>query len=148
MPVARYFFCVGAVLLALLLASNAYLPSVPMPASLDMGVDKSVIRIHSDRKWPERIVFDTQQPTITPSLAANNVAPALPAPTTLAESKARARDSYAELQSSDQKNEQLSEPKKLEKKTVRKRRIVKRRTPPPVMLAAQRPQFGFFGMTW
>jgi hypothetical protein len=145
MPLARYFLCVGGVLLALLFASGAYLPNVPMPPSVDMGVDKSVIRIHSDRKWPERVVFDTQQPTIVPSLAANNAAP-VPAPTTVADAKASARDSFAELQASDQKNEQLSEPKKLEKKTIRKRRIVRQRTAPPVMLAAQRPQFGFFGM--
>ena len=149
MPVARYFLCVGGVLLALLFASNAYLPNLPMPASVDAGVYKPVIRIHSDRKWPERVVFDTQQPTIIPSLAANDVAPGVPAPTTVADGKARARDPFAELQPSDQKNEQLSEPKKLEKKIVRKRRIVKRRTAPPVMLAAQRPQFGFFGInTW
>jgi hypothetical protein len=149
MPLARYFLCVGGVLLALLFASNAYLPSLPMPASVDGGVDKSVIRIHSDRKWPERVVFDTQQPTIVPSLAANNLAPGVPAPITVADSKARARGSFAELQSSDQKNDQLSEPKKLEKKPIRKRRIAKRRTAPPVMLVAQQPQFGFFGInTW
>ena len=153
MPVARYFFYVGGVLLALIFASGAFLPNVPMPPSVDTGVDKSVIRIHSDRKWPERVVFDTQQPTIvpsTPSLATNNVAPTAPPPTTVADAKAHARDSFAELQASDQKNEQLSEQRKLDKKAVRKRKIVKRRTaPPPVMLAAQRPQFGFFGFnTW
>jgi hypothetical protein len=140
MPLARYFLCVGGVLLALLFASNAYLPNLPMPASVDGSVDKSVIRIHSDRKWPERVVFDTQQPTIIPSLAANNVAPS---------NKARARAAFAELQSSDQNHEQLSEPKKVEKKPIRKRRIVKHRTAPPVMLVAQQPQFGFFGNnTW
>jgi hypothetical protein len=149
MPLARYFLCVGGVLLALLFASNAYLPNLPMPASVDGSVDKSVIRIHSDRKWPERVVFDTQQPTIIPSLAANNVAPSVPAPTTIADNKARARAAFAELQSSDQNHEQLSEPKKVEKKPIRKRRIVKHRTAPPVMLVAQQPQFGFFGNnTW
>jgi hypothetical protein len=149
MPLARYFFCVGGVLLALLFASNAYLPNLPMPASVDTSVDKSVIRIRSDRKWPERVVFDTQQPTITPSLAANNTAPAILPPITVADSKARARDSFAELQPSDQKSEQVSEAKKLEKKAIRKRRIAKRRTAPPVMLVAQQPQFGFFGnSTW
>jgi hypothetical protein len=158
MPVARYFLCVGGVLLALIFTAGAFLPNVPMPPSVDTGVDKSVIRIHSDRKWPERVVFDTQQPTIVPSapsLATNNVAPAASAPTTVADAKARTRDSFAELQASgqkqasDQKNEQLSEQRKLEKKVIQKRKIVKRRTAPPVMLAAQRPQFGFFGFnTW
>ena len=151
MPLARYFFWVGGVLLALLFASDVYLPKLPMAASLDTSVDKSVIRIHSDRKWPERVVFDTQQPTIIPSQTANNAAPNVVVPTTVADisGKARARDAFAELQSSEQNHEQLSEPKKLEKKPTRKRRIVKHRTAPPVMLVAQQPQFGFFGNnTW
>src|SRR5260370_29450921 len=35
--------------------------SVPSPEA-----DKPIIRIKSDRKWPERIVFDTSAPTIVP----------------------------------------------------------------------------------
>jgi len=151
MPVVRYFLWVGGVLLALLFATDAYLPTLPVVPTADTTVDKSIIRIHSDRKWPERVVFDTQQPTITPSQIANNVAPSVPAPRPIAENsgKSRARDAYAELQTSDPNHGQLSEPKKLEQKAVRKRKIVKRRTAPPVMLVAQQPQFGFFGMnTW
>jgi hypothetical protein len=151
MPLARYFFWVGGVLLALLFASDAYLPKLPMAASAERSVDKSIIRIHSDRKWPERVVFDTQQPTIIPSMTASNVVPSVPASPTVADisGKARARQSFAELQTSDQNHGQATEPKQLEKKAVHKRRIVKRRTAPPVMLVAQQPQFGFFGMnTW
>ena len=33
-------------------------------------VNSPVIRIHSDRKWPERIVFDTTLPTIVPAQTA------------------------------------------------------------------------------
>jgi hypothetical protein len=151
MPLMRYFALVGVALLGLLFVCDAYLPKAA-DVSVDRGVDKSVIRIHSDRKWPERIVFDTNQPTFVPAQAANKNAPSVPAPSTVAEvaSKARAHDAFAELQSADEKPSQLTEPKKLEKKVaVRKRTVAKRRAAPPAMLLAQQPQFGFFGQgTW
>ena len=80
MPVARYFFFVGGALLALLFVVNAALPALPAADSpqLAASTDRSVIRIHSDRKWPERIVFDTTRPTIAPdpALAATRTAQA------------------------------------------------------------------------
>jgi hypothetical protein len=150
MPLARYFLYVGGVLLALLFALDAFLPELPVAASVDTSVDKPIIRIHSDRKWPDRVVFDTSQPTLGPAQTANS-ASSLPAAATVTDSSgaARARDSYAQLQSADQSHAQVHDPKKLEKKAVQKRRIAKRRTAPPVMLVAQQPQFGFFGSnTW
>jgi len=74
MPLMRYFALVGVALLGLLFVFDAYLPKAP-DVSVDRGVDKSVIRIHSDRKWPERIVFDTNQPTFVPAQTANRNAP-------------------------------------------------------------------------
>ena len=62
MPLMRYFTFVGGVLLALLITLDAYLPKL---AVLDKGAGNlPVIRIHSDRKWPERVVYDTSHPTI------------------------------------------------------------------------------------
>ncbi len=153
MPLARYFLYVGGVLLALLFISDAYLPQVPVAVRADP--DRPVIRIHSERKWPERVVFDTtSQPTIVRAQIANTVA-SVPAPATVAgvSAKARLRDAFAELQPSDQKQAQLSEPKKPEQKPQqkpqRKRKIAKRRAAPPVMLVAQQPQFSLFGNnTW
>ena len=143
MPVARYFFYVGGVLLALLFISDAYLPQAPVGVKAD--ADLPAIRIHSDRKWPERVVFDTSRPTIVPAQTVNTAAGvAAPAEVADAAAKARLQDAHAELQPSDQKQAQLSDPK-LENKAVRKRKIAKRRTAPPVMLLAQQPQFGFFG---
>jgi hypothetical protein len=57
MPLARYFLYVGGVLLALLFIGSACLPNTPPRA--ETAVYLPPIRIHSDRKWPERIVFDT-----------------------------------------------------------------------------------------
>ena len=67
MPLARYFFLVGGVLLALVFISDFYFPKSPIAERGD--IDRQVIRIHSDQKWPERVVFDTNLPTITPPLA-------------------------------------------------------------------------------
>src|SRR5450759_3720820 len=109
MPMARYFILVGGVLLALLFVSDAYLPKLPVA---DRTVaDLPVIRIHSDRKWPARVVFDTSLPTIVPAQSAMTEA-SVPAPATVADvsAKARVRDAFARLQPS----EQLSEPKQLQ----------------------------------
>jgi hypothetical protein len=67
MPIARYFVFVGGALLALLLAVNWFFVDVPDGAStlpveysplLPQAEDFN-IRIHSDRKWPEKLMFDT-----------------------------------------------------------------------------------------
>jgi hypothetical protein len=139
MPVARYFLFVGGVLLALLLLGNEFLPQLPAEAArAEAGPNKSVIRIFSDRKWPERVVFDTNLPTIVPPQTATILASA-PAQTTVADvsAKSRALQSFAELKP--------SEPKK----PVHKRRVAKARVAPQMELVAQQPRFGFFANnTW
>jgi hypothetical protein len=143
MPVLRYFFFVGGALLALLFISNSYLPNAPAADKTadagEPGIDKSVIRIQSDRKWPERVVFDTSQPTIVPA----QIAAAAPAAVADLSARARVGNAFAQLQPTDQEQAQPSEPKRPEQ-TLHKRKIAKRRAP-PVMLVAQQPQFGFFG---
>ena len=69
MPLMRYFVFVGGALLALLFVADACLPALPVAVASRSDTDLSVIRIHSDRKWPERVVFDTTRPTITPAPA-------------------------------------------------------------------------------
>jgi hypothetical protein len=145
MPVARYFGFVGGVLLALLLVLNAFLPAPP-DAGADRSVDKSTIRIRSDHKWPEPIVLDTTQRAVVPAQAANSSEIEPAQPTLEATGKARARNSLAELQSPEKNDLRSSQVKKPEKKLVHKRRIAKRH-PPPGMMIAQQPQFGFFGNT-
>src|SRR3954466_1532510 len=103
MPLARYFLLVGGVLLALIFVSDLYLPKSPV-AERAADIDRQVIRIHSDRKWPERIVLDTSLATITPAPAqgvasvppAPAPAPAAPAPAPPADdaAKARVRESF------------------------------------------------------
>jgi hypothetical protein len=149
MPLARYFLSVGGTLLALLFALDAYLPKEPVAKVVSGGFDPSSIRIHSDRKWPERVVFDTSHPPVVPVQTANVEANRPPVAVAEVSAEARARASFAQLLPPDQKQAELSAPKKPEKKPVQKRRIAKRHAAPPMMLVAQQPQFGFFGNnTW
>src|SRR4029077_14047408 len=107
MPLARYFLYVGGALLALLFISDPYLPKLP---AADRGNFRSaIIHIHSDQKWPERIVYDTSLPTVPlaqiANIEANVAAPEIVAFTT-------EREAFAQLQPSSQ----LSDAKKSEPK--------------------------------
>lgn len=143
MPLARYVFFVGGVLLALLFISDAYLPKLPVANEADTELPS--IRIHSDQKWPARVVYDTNLATIVPAQIANTDA-SVAAPVAVADvaAKAQAREAFAQLQPSDAKQLQQSNSKKREAKQPRQRKIAKRRAP-PMVLVARRPQFGWFG---
>lgn len=161
MPLLRYFLFVGTALLALLFVVDAYLPKSPVvdgaananTAAVNMAANAatglSVIRIHSDRKWPERVEFDTSLPAVTaaPVRTAQANAPATGAD---AAAPVRMRDAFAQLQTPQL---QTPEPKKPEPKLLPKRRIVANRAVakshvgPPTILVAQQPRLGFFGNT-
>lgn len=139
MPVMRYFLFVGAALLALLFAVSAELPSPPVVKATNTAVDLPMIRIHTDRKWPERVVFDTSaKPAAVAPVQTASIAPTPPAPAQGADvaTKLTARDAFAQLTPADLK--------KREVKPTRKRKVARKRVSPPTMLVAQRPQFGFF----
>ena len=153
MPVARYFLFVGGVLLALLLAINAFVPEQAVVASqAGPSVDKTVVRIRSDQKPPERVVYDTSLPTIVPpTVTAQAVAPPAPAVASAdATAQARVRDTFAQFVP--------PEAKKPEPQVQRKRKVARSRPAPPMqfgqqpqMRVAQQSQFGFFGgprWTW
>ena len=138
MPVARYFMYVGGVLLALLFISDAFLPKLAVADRTDTATELPAIRIHSDRKWPERVVMDTSTPTIVPAQTVKAEAVVPPAaPVADVSAKTRVREAFAQLVA--------PEPKKPEAKPQRKRKIAKSRPAPPVMMVAQQPRFGFFG---
>jgi hypothetical protein len=151
MPVARYFLFVGGVLLALLLAIDALVPQQAVVASQAApSVNRTVVRIRSDQKPLERVVYDTSLPTIVPPVAtAQAVAPpvraaAPAAPLADATAQARVRESFAQVVP--------AEAKKPEPQVQRKRKISKSRPAPPMQIAqsprmrvAQQSQYGFFG---
>ena len=147
MPVARYFLFVGGLLLALLLTIDAFAPPSPVVASqAGSSVDKTVVRIRSDQKPPERVVFDTNVPTIVPpAVMAQSTAVVVPSAVAAPASvlaQANVRDTYAQL---------VPEVKKPE---PRKRKVTKVRSAPspaaqPQIRVAQQSHFGFFGgPTW
>ncbi|MGY3534495.1 hypothetical protein [Bradyrhizobium sp. USDA 4452] len=69
MPLLRYFLTVGVVLFALMFIADAYLPKPP--ATETSHADLPVIHIYSERKWPDRVVFNTNAPIIVAAQLAN-----------------------------------------------------------------------------
>ena len=67
LPMARYLAVVGGALAVLLLIAGWSLPELPdrFPGRPD-SIDAATIRIESARKWPEKVVLDTSQPTFAP----------------------------------------------------------------------------------
>jgi hypothetical protein len=68
MPLLQYFGWIGSILLGALVAANWYCsaPLAPPPRS-DVPLDRKInIRIHTDQKWPERVVFDTTRSRLAP----------------------------------------------------------------------------------
>ena len=147
MPVARYFLYVGGVLLALIFAFDAFAPQQPVVASNMAGnqvpsIDKTVVRIRSDQKLPERVVYDTSVPTIVPPKPTVVQAAAAP-PARVADitAQARVRETFAQFVP--------AEAKKLEPQVQHKRKIAKSKPFQPLRYAQQQPRFGFFGgPTW
>jgi hypothetical protein len=143
MPVARYFLFVGGVLLALLFALDAFAPQqMAVAGNAAPSIDKTVVRIRSDQKLPERVVYDTSLPTIVPPAASIQIAAAPPAADVSAQ--ARVRDTFAQFVPAAAKKLE----KQVEPQAPRKRKIAKSRPAQP-MRFAQQQHFGFFGSgTW
>jgi hypothetical protein len=143
MPIARYFLFVGGVLLALLFALDAFAPQqAAVFGNAAPSIDKTVVRIRSDRKLPERVVYDTSLPTIVPPAATIRIAAAPAVPAAKVGAEAQVPDIFAQ-----------GEAKKLEKqpepRVSRKRKIAKIRPAQQMRVAQQQHYgFGFFGSTW
>jgi hypothetical protein len=146
MPLARYFLYVGGVLLTLVFILDACLTKLPVLERAH--INSPTIRIHSDRKWPERIVFDTTLPTTVPAQTAI-VQDRVPSPVTVTDVavKEREREAFASMQPSDAKRLEPSAPGRRELKPQRQRKIVKRHVMPRSLFVARQQQFGWFGNT-
>ena len=149
MPLGRYFLLMGGALLIVLLVAGAYLPSLPVVEQVETRQTK--IRIHSEKKLPERVVFDTSMPAVThpaDPMTAETDPPS--SPPSADDLSAKARQAFASLQSSDKPK--VAELKRPEFKTSPSRRSETRKlapTPRKIRLARQ-PQFDWFGgrMLW
>jgi hypothetical protein len=143
MPLARYFSFVGGVLLALLFILDAYLPKLPVAAKPTVYLP--VIRIYSDRKWPERIVYDTNLPTIVSKSIASTEG-IIETSETIADvsTGAKERESFAMLPQSTERL-QASKTKMREPKPQHRRKIARKRPPAPMVAMARHLQFGQVG---
>jgi hypothetical protein len=139
MPLARYFVFAGGALMALLFVADFFSPKAVAESGIHSAgpVDKTTLRIRSEQKLPERIVFDTTQPTIVPKAAPAQTAQAVlpgPAPAPEITASARVRETFAQFSP--------AEPKKADT-VVQKKRIAK--APGQPMRVAR----GYFGTsTW
>jgi hypothetical protein len=60
MPIRQYFVWVGSALLVALFAADWWLPDPAAHSHSAMAPnERANLRIRSDHKWPERVVFDT-----------------------------------------------------------------------------------------
>ena len=157
MLVLRYFGYVGGSLLALLLVCNAVFPKQPLPDVLSSNPEQPAIRIHSDKKWPERVVFDTSMAPVAapaPAAIAQAGAPASPkleAPSITA--KARVREAFAQFSPADPKRDAKADlkaqaPAQPQAKRKVATKVAKVHVGRPVVLASQQPRFGWFDNTW
>jgi hypothetical protein len=146
MPLMRYFYFVGGVLLALLFILDACFPK--LPASAKAKVYPPVIRIYSDQKWPERIVYDTSLPTIVPTLTASTE-PIIWVPQMIANDSAGARkwEALAMMPPSGEPL-QASGAKMREPKPRHPIKIVRKRPPAPRIAMARPRPFGWFGQSF
>jgi hypothetical protein len=139
MPLKQYFTFVGGVLLLLLFIFDAYLPKLPV---LHRAPDNlPVIRIHSDRKWPERIVYDTSHPTIVPASMASSVV-ITPAPEMITETSVGPRkwEAFAMLPLSGAQL-QASSTKMQRPRSRHQGKIIRGRATIPRVAMASRLQF-------
>ena len=138
MPLMRYFVFVSSVLLALLFIADACLPKLPTAGKTNARPPG--VRIYSDQKWPEPIVYDTSATMLRSAPAANPEA-AGSAPPTIAVASPKLREALAELQTTDASPPQSANPKKPQHK------FAKKHAAKPVRLATRRSPFGWFGPT-
>jgi len=174
MPLLRYFIFVGGSLLAVLFVVNATLPAEPLQETPTSGSDLPPVRIHSDRKLPDRVVFDTgavlpghtqaapvvvaqakPQPQVAVQVQTQAQAPVPPVMAEMS-AKARVREAFAQLPQEDDASQPtmtdmatvvVPEPKMYPARQPLKHKLVARpRNTRPMMVAQQPRSGGFF--TW
>jgi hypothetical protein len=165
MPLLRYFLYVGGALLSLILIASVVLPQESLPGTLTSATELPAIRIQSDRKLPDPIVFDTRTtaatvpvPVLTPPKVAAVIAPApVAAVTAEMSAKARVREAFAQLPAeevvADPKMDQMARVVVPTPQMYKVKQVPKRVAAPrpyasrPLAMVAQQPHFGSF-QTW
>lgn len=115
MPLLKYFGFVGSGLLLLLFGLNWLLPQTT-EWPVRSGVDKTVIRISSVERLPERVVIDTSLPTIVPPSAAEFSEQ--PPKSTLVEINPEPRQAIFNKDNSNSKKQRLAQREPIKKKAA------------------------------
>ncbi len=145
MPLARYFSFVGGALLALLFALDVFLPRVPVADKAKANLP--LIRIASDRKWPERIVYDTNAPTIVPaSIASTEAAVQDPEMSVDVSADTAEQEAFAMLASVDRPQPPGAGMREL--KLRHPRHTARKRTPTSRIAMARHLEFGWFSRSF
>lgn len=147
MPLARYFLLVGAALLAVLFVAGASLPSPPAVERIEAH---RTIRIHSEMKLPDRVVFDTSMPAVVHRADPVVAGTATPTTPSADDSSAGARQAFARMQSSDLRKLPDARRPEIRSASPRKREASKRTAVPRKVRLARQHQFDWFGgrMWW
>jgi hypothetical protein len=82
MPLRQYFMWVGTILLVMLFAADwCFPPPVAHAPHSEIPPNERInLRIHSDVRWPERVVFDTTRSRLTPTAGVSPEPDVLPSP--------------------------------------------------------------------
>ncbi|MEA2920481.1 MAG: hypothetical protein QOF07_444 [Bradyrhizobium sp.] len=147
MPLWRYFAFSGSVLLALLLLADWYLPK-SSAESARAEIDKTVIRIHSAKQWPEAIVFDANRPAVPAPVV---VADAAPVETPMPAAETSSRQAFAQLLPASPTRPAASgvAPKKEVAKKMAARHPLRARAPVRRLASYQPTESrGFFSFGW
>ncbi len=142
MPLLRYFAVAGGALLLVLLVAGAWLPQAPGEDGIVSSAEHPAIRIRSERKAPEAVVFDTGQQTVP---LAKTEATA-PVPVKVTEPQPPAAETLA--QSAEPKPVATPPAKKPESGVRVKRRMARAHIRRPLTLVAQRPYYWSFDTHW
>lgn len=151
MPLAAYFRNVGAALLALLWIADFYLPKPPLAQGA--AAYPPVIRIHSDRKWPEPVIFDTTK-VATAAAAPSPWDKDPPAPPTAREipsnraGTSAARDALALMSSQDAHHMASVEQKKRQITAKHAARGTRKYPRPQIVFAARQGHYAWLGFNY
>ncbi len=132
---------VGGVLLALLFVADTYLSKLPVADT--SGPHLPVIRIYSERRGPERVVFDTRMVIVIP-VPNGSTAASVPATAVVNNASVSPRNAFAQMRPSDPNPVRSSGPKMPEPKQPRSRRIANHHAAQNMRVVWRQPQFGWF----
>ena len=99
MPIRLYFMWVGSALLMALYCADKWLPDPSTHAHSSIPPGERVnLRIRSDHRWPERVVFDTAHPQMPLSSTFRSISEVIPGQDPAWTEQRGARDAFASSQ--------------------------------------------------